>query len=800
MRLLRIVLAPILMSLLLADSAHAQWVYNGTRLSTYPGAYTTDAVSDGAGGAIIVWQDQRNLDNDIYIQRINSLGMPLWSNDGNPVCVQPDAQETPVLVSDGFSGAIVAWRDHRGATYDIYAQRINSTGAPVWPLNGVALCAALNDQLFPVITNDNTSGAIVAWADLRSGAGYDVYARRITGAGSVQWTADGVGIAVTTASQYLPRIMTDGAGGAFITWDDTRNGNNDIYAQRVNNLGVVQWTANGRPVIVTTGDQSRPQLVTDGSSGIILCWRDQRTNDDIFAQRLSPSGTQLWDPMGRTVCDDAGAQLSPQLVSDGAGGAVIAWEDYRNLEYDIFAQRIAPNGYPMWTTNGIAVSTAPDNQQQIRILSDGAQGAIIAWLDERADPITNIYAQRINFNGIPLWYPDGAGVCTATSGQGSLVATRDGNNGLIAAWSDGRGFNTIFAQRIETRYGYPGRPEPVIGSAVDNPSDQGGQVIVRWTASDLDNFSFPGVSYYSVWRSTDSVAFKAALQAQQVVGDPDQITKEFSGSAFWSDQAAAAPTYWEWVANLGASYQSRYSYTAPTRQDSTMASSPTTYFKVLVHEAPVAPTRIWESGVASARSVDNLAPAAPILLTIQQSGSNAVLTWSPVVAADLDKYTLYRAGSSGVQTIPINFLIDRTLPSFTDVGAAAGGYFYVVTAKDTHGNQSPPSNEVSLAGSTGIGNTPPIKTLTLEPNFPNPFSTRTELNIGVPADGDASVELYDVGGRRVLARDLGRLERGWRKVPLDAVTADGTQIANGVYLCRLRMNGATVTRKIAIVH
>jgi len=46
-------------------------------------------------------------------------------------------------------------------------------------------------------------------------------------------------VAICTASseQYSPQIVSDGSGGAIITWTDYRNGNSDIYAQVVNSSG-----------------------------------------------------------------------------------------------------------------------------------------------------------------------------------------------------------------------------------------------------------------------------------------------------------------------------------------------------------------------------------------------------------------------------------------------------------------------------------------------------------------------------------------------------------------------------------
>lgn len=95
----------------------------------------------------------------------------------------------------------------------------------------------------------------------------------------------------------FPRIVPDGAGGAIVTWTDRRSGTNDLYTQRVNSGGTVQWTANGVAVSTADGDQSSgtatspPQILPDGFGGAIIVWQDHRSGQwDIYAQGISAGG------------------------------------------------------------------------------------------------------------------------------------------------------------------------------------------------------------------------------------------------------------------------------------------------------------------------------------------------------------------------------------------------------------------------------------------------------------------------------------------------------------------------------
>jgi hypothetical protein len=329
-----------------------------------------------------------------------------WStnpNINNPISTAANNQYYPTIVSDGSGGAIITWQDYRsGTNYDIYAQRINSAGVVQWTADGVAISTAANEQSSPTITSDGSGGAIITWQDYRSG-NYDIYAQRINSAGVVQWDSNGVAISTAADRQEIPTITSDGSGGAIITWQDDRNGNYDIYAQRINSVGVVQWDSNGVAIISTAANnQYSPTIVSDGSNGAIITWYDYRSGAaDIYTQRINSAGVVQWDSNGVAISTAANDQLKLTIVSDGAGGANITWQDDRNgtNNKDIYAQRINSAGVVQWTTDGVAISTAAGRQEIPTIVSDGSGGAIITWYDNRSGTNADIYAQQVSANG-----------------------------------------------------------------------------------------------------------------------------------------------------------------------------------------------------------------------------------------------------------------------------------------------------------------------------------------------------------------------------------------------------------------
>jgi hypothetical protein len=350
-----------------------QWSPDGVALCTAAGGQgirpasgdqgSATIVEDGAGGAIVTWYDSRggSFTDDIYAQHVLASGAvdPAWPADGRALCTAATAQYSVTLVADGTGGAIVTWQDFRTSTtgYDIYAQRVLASGAvdPAWPANGRALCTAANSQYSPAIVADGAGGAIVTWYDYRGGIKYDIYAQHVLASGAVDpaWPADGRALCTAAGDQDFPAIISDGAGGAVVTWEDRRGaGDYDIYAQHVLGSGAVDpaWPTDGRALCTAANSQYYPSIVADGSGGAVVAWRDQRDiHTHIYAQHVLVSGAvdPAWPVDGRALCTAANSQDYATILGDGAGGAIVAWEDSRTsgtTEIDVYAQRVYASG------------------------------------------------------------------------------------------------------------------------------------------------------------------------------------------------------------------------------------------------------------------------------------------------------------------------------------------------------------------------------------------------------------------------------------------------------------------------
>ncbi|MBI5805580.1 T9SS type A sorting domain-containing protein [candidate division TA06 bacterium] len=223
------------------------------------------------------------------------------------------------------------------------------------------------------------------------------------------------------------------------------------------------WQPNGICICDTAWGAAPSLIVSDGKHGAIVCWTEvlrgyppdtTHKTEDIYAQRVDSGGNEIWPHQGVPVCSLINAySYYPAMISDGQGGAIIAWEDSRGgLGYTrVFAQRLDSLGNRLWPENGVLVCNQMSGY--VDLCSDGHGGAIIIYADGRNEAITSddIYAQRIDSAGNAVWQIDGVPVCTADSIQFWSAIVNDNNSGAIVTWQDYRSGNyDIFAQLVDS--------------------------------------------------------------------------------------------------------------------------------------------------------------------------------------------------------------------------------------------------------------------------------------------------------------------------------------------------------------
>jgi hypothetical protein len=479
-RMKRVLLLSITVGMLFLEGrAHAAWPITPTEDAPVCLAaadqHAPQLTSDGAGGFIVVWEDLRTQGNsrDLYAQRIDAAGNPLWTVDGVPVAALGALQASPAIVSDGAGGAIIAWSDARNDTSDVYAQRIDENGAPVWAANGVALAAQTGIQTAPALVADGNGGAFLAYLE-RPVASYDrAHAQHVSSTGALLWAAGGVPLTTgLTEEQRGVQVIGDGAGGIIVGFR-TVPGDYSVRAQRLTGTGTRQWGTAG----VTVSDTSNGSgvsfaLGTDGSNGAVIAWTG---NNDIYAQRVTSAGALGW-ASSLALCAATGVQDGLSGAPDGQGGLIVTWQDRRDAaNTSVYARRVSPSGSALWAQDGVPISTQETYVATPRVFVDGAH-AFVLWRDVR-NAGWAIYAQRVGLDGARAFVQDGVPLSTnPKGGHFDWTGIGDGSGGLLVAFRLGTaGVNTDIHTKRLARDGSLGTPlDGGTDAGADSSTDAGG--------------------------------------------------------------------------------------------------------------------------------------------------------------------------------------------------------------------------------------------------------------------------------------------------------------------------------------
>jgi len=391
----------------------------GPNVSIPPAAIT----GDNSGGAIAFYQIWRMADSygQFYVQKISPEGDFLWGEKGVSIGsgYSDFGDFDSYAVSDGSGGAIVIWLEFPSqpegepSSLQTHAARIDSEGNVQWQRDIPGI-----DQAIP----DGLGGAIIAYTDP-----YDnISVLKIDAEGNLPWGQDGVSVGLVP--ERSDEMASDGSGGVIVVECSYQGDSDALYAQRVDSGGNILWQTGGIQACVSSAGGA--QVVSDGVGGAIIAYErnipceDGRTgycDTDIYAQRIDAEGNVLWGPDGLPICAGSSVPNSPRIVTDGAGGAIIFFfflEDYAAFR----ARRIDADGHELWEEEA--------NLWGGIIVSDGWGGVISVW--DGGDGGSR-RAQRLDAMGRELWGPDGT-TLTLRDRHWSLAAP-DGCGGVLISWS-----------------------------------------------------------------------------------------------------------------------------------------------------------------------------------------------------------------------------------------------------------------------------------------------------------------------------------------------------------------------------
>lgn len=769
---------------------------------------------DGSSGAFIVWRDFReDFNGDIYGQRINSSGAPVWTANG--IAIRQEAasvkQDEPRMNYDGMNGFVLCWLDTRNSPgndyFDVYANRLNGSGTKLWGSNDVLVCGEIYDQLEARINSDGNGGAVIVWTDERDGdnlAARNIYAQKLNASGAAQWQAGGLAVSNYKFIQDMSHIRTTSSGTSYFAWSDTRRGSPGIYNQIVNASGNFMLAEDGEEMVWgIDGDAKEQKIHKLEDNKYIMIWRDLRdynigglifqqifdTDGNIY---LPQDGIPIYNlsPGADTLLKGNYGQKDLEIISDDAGGVIVCWQDDRLIdafgEPQIYVQRLDPQGNPMWDSTGVRVYSTWYTQENPSICSDGAGGAYAGFsgYDFAVSWYLSAVCSHIDANGIVL---DSGVVVEDDFDLRVFGAVEDGEGGAIIYWR--RSYETqdddIYAARII--------PPFTVAWSIPVCDAQGLQ--------DLPTaIPYSGGGAVFAWKDErDGVA---DLYMQRVSND---------GRKVWD-------TMFDRLVDYSTEYQIHRNgiliadtLVAHTVKPPSLAEDSEGNVLIVWEDQRNGPdTDIWLQKVApngDTLFMANGIPVAveardqtePMLVMDDDNGLNVIWTdYRTIPHCDIYAVHLDNEGAPTASpwvnngNIVCDFLNIQEDPFIVDDYNGGG---IAVWSDLRSSGKIYLSNLYGQRFNDGVdrhissGGTPIIPgEFSLNQNYPNPFNPVTAISFHLPNAGDVNLTVFNTLGQEVSVLYDGFLSAGPHKIVWDGVS-NGDALSSGIYYYRLEFNG-----------
>jgi hypothetical protein len=210
---------------------------DGFIVSAAPATQQHAAVASDGSDFLVVWADSRNLDCDIFAARVTGAGTVL-DTSGIEICSASGAQDYPAVEYDG-TNFLVVWQDERNGEQDIYGARLTTDGSI---LDTFSVVTQQGDQLDPVLARGSGGRMLLAysgwtgtvedkpcnsprvWATLSPVAGVEEVATAMPPAVMPATLVRGV-LEVSTSDPALDQVLSDRTGRVVMS---LRPGANDV--------------------------------------------------------------------------------------------------------------------------------------------------------------------------------------------------------------------------------------------------------------------------------------------------------------------------------------------------------------------------------------------------------------------------------------------------------------------------------------------------------------------------------------------------------------------------------------------
>ena len=526
-----------------------------------------------------------------------------------------------------------------------------------------------------------------------------------------------------------------------------------------------------------------PELCSDSAGGCYITYEQGTTYPrHLILERLNRYGYKPWGT-GKRILGEYSEQSGAKIVEDGQNGVIIAYLDEEetgmyNLATRLRVQRVDSSGNFLWGPNGVRVSLSETNQYDEAIVTDGQQGCIVAW----RDTLNELRIQRINYLGIYQW--GDSGIVLVKDGSGAPAMISDQKGGSIINWRYQK-FQRVNldGEKVWSDTGITAR-----GGSVRISDGMGG---VNLAGMEYISYNNGDPYWRAVCQRIDSSGNVLWGQNGIIIADSIQnVVGLLQAPPFSFAESDLGGITISWSKRVDSSKLS--SYLQRIRSDGTLIFTDSTVRVSSIDSSSNSPVKIISS-INDSKIILFVDSRSDGSIYIQKIDSLGKRYWTnDVLASDwqIDDLNAITDGNGGIIVVGFgqaNFSIQTFQCNLKGIVGT------VITNLQDERREKPDK-------------------FTLHQNYPNPFNSLTIINYSVPPpaerdlvpngnrDGQLPIDNFvTIKVYNILGEEVAVLVDGFETAGYKSVTFDGSNRSSGIYFVRMNAGVYSDVKKIMLM-